>query len=458
RKTVIAAYDELLAQNWVEALPQKGTFIAQKLPVLQPARLTTSTQKAVISNTLKSRLNQHSFIAQPPTIKQRLAFNDGLPDVRLAPREEWAKLYGHYVRYGDSLSIGYTEPQGSIRFRTLFAKYLRTYSEQLGVKRIEGKIIETHLRAHDGFIDSVVLEDGVSISGELFIDCSGFRGLLIEEALHTGYEDWSHWLPCDKAVAVPCASVSPVTPYTKATAHSAGWQWRIPLQHRIGNGHVFSSRFMSDDEATDILLNNLDGKASAEPRVLKFKTGKRKKFWNKNCIALGLASGFMEPLESTSIHLVQHALGKLIDMFPRQDFSISDTNEFNRQLSAEYEHIRDFLILHYNTTSRDDSQFWNYCRTMEIPESVTRKINLFKGGGRIYREDNELFSELGWLQVMLGQGLRPASYHPLVDAITNDQLEEYLANVKTLVDKAVAVLPLHSEYILRNCASADLTT
>jgi tryptophan halogenase len=339
---------------------------------------------------------------------------------------------------------------------SLFAKYLRKYCEQYKVTRTEGKIVETRLRANDGFIESVVLQTGEIIAGDLFIDCSGFRGLLIEEALHTGYEDWSHWLPCDRAMAVPCMSTDTLLPYTKATAHSAGWQWRIPLQHRIGNGHVYSSRFMSDDEASNILLKNLDGKALAEPRPLKFTTGKRKKFWNKNCVALGLASGFMEPLESTSIHLVQFALGKLIDMFPRRDFSLVDINEFNRQLGAEYEHIRDFLILHYHATHRTDSAFWNYCRTMEVPESVNRKIELFKAGGRIYREDNELFAEMGWLQVMLGQGIQPDTYHSLVDSLTDDTLKEYLGNVKTIVDKANALLPAHREYIAKCCAAGKL--
>ncbi len=343
---------------------------------------------------------------------------------------------------------------------SLFAKYLRNYceinsegsSEKNTVIRTEGKVCTTRLREADGFIESVVLASGEVVAGDLFIDCSGFRGLLIEEALHTGYEDWSHWLPCDRAIAVPCASVTPLTPYTKATARTAGWQWCIPLQHRTGNGHVYSSRFMSDDEATAILLKNVDGAPLAEPRLIKFTTGQRKKYWNKNCVALGLASGFMEPLESTSIHLVQFALGKLINMFPRDDFSEIDINEYNRQLSNETEHIRDFLILHYHASERNDSDFWNYCRTTAVPESVTRKINLFKHSGRIFREGNELFTEVGWLQVMLGQGIQPQSYHSLADALTGDQLIEYLTNVKTLVNKAAAALPSHSDYIMKHCS------
>lgn len=363
-------------------------------------------------------------------------------------------------RYAPMETVGETRLPG-IRYAfhfdaSLYANYLRNYSEQKLVVRTEGKVVAVKQRDSDDFIESIQLENGKVISGDLFIDCSGFRGILIEGALKSGYEDWSHWLPCDRAVAVPCASVNPLTPYTQSIAHTAGWQWRIPLQHRIGNGHVYSSRFMSDDEATAILLNNLDGEALAEPRPLKFTTGKRKKFWNKNCVALGLASGFMEPLESTSIHLVQHALGKLIDLFPREEFSEVDINEFNRQLDAEYEHIRDFLIVHYHATERTDSAFWNYCRTMDVPKSVTRKMALFKAGGKIFREDNELFAEMGWLQVMLGQRIEPQSYHPLADALTQEQLQEYLANVKTIVNKAVKVLPDHRDYIAQHCAATKM--
>ncbi|RYY04234.1 MAG: tryptophan 7-halogenase [Gammaproteobacteria bacterium] len=339
---------------------------------------------------------------------------------------------------------------------SLWAKYLRTYCEHYSVVRIQGKIATTILDPDNGFIESVVLENGDTINGDLFIDCSGFRSLLIEGALKTGYEDWSHWLPCDSAIAVPCASSEILLPYTRATAHSAGWQWRIPLQHRIGNGHVFCSKFMSDDKATQILLDNLDGEALAEPRKLQFVTGKRKKIWNKNCIALGLASGFMEPLESTSIHLIQHALGKLVELFPRKDFAQADADEFNRQLSAEYEHIRDFIILHYHATERTDSEFWNYCRTMEVPASLKRKMNLFRESARLFRDDNELFSEVGWLQVMIGQRIIPKSYHPLADALTAEELKEYLANIKTIVEKAVAVLPTHEAYISKFCAAVKI--
>ncbi len=298
----------------------------------------------------------------------------------------------------------------------LYAKFLRAYAEQRGVHRTEGKISSVQQHSESGFITSVTLENGDLHAAELFVDCSGFRGLLIEQTLHTGYDDWSQWLPCNRALAVPCESVSPLTPYTRATAHSAGWQWRIPLQNRIGNGHVYCSNFMSDDQATAILMNNLDGKPLADPRPIKFVTGKRKQFWNKNVVAIGLSSGFMEPLESTSIHLIQEGVSRLLSFFPDQGFDQADIDEFNRQSLQEFEQIRDFIILHYHATKRSDSEFWNYCRNMDIPETLQQKLDLFRSNGRVYRINGELFAEASWFQVMFGQGLRPRGYHPLADA------------------------------------------
>lgn len=377
--------------------------------------------------------------------------NSSLWDYSLNASAAQNNLFAKMERVGDT-------PLPGINYAyhfdaSLFAQYLRSYCEKLNVVRTEGRIITVNLRSDDGFIESVTLENGTVISGNLFIDCSGFRGLLIEGALKTGYEDWSHWLPCDSAIAAPCSATEPPLPYTKATAHSAGWQWRIPLQHRIGNGHVFSSKFMNADEATHILLKNLDGELLAEPRQLHFTTGRRRKFWNKNCVALGLAAGFMEPLESTSIHLVQSALGKLIDLFPRNNFVQADTDEFNRQLSIEYEQIRDFIILHYHATARTDSDFWNYCRTMEVPDNLTRKLNLFKNNGRLFRDNNELFTETGWLQVLIGQGVTPNAYHPMADALPVNHLSDYLANIKTIVTKAAKLLPTHQSYIAKHCAA-----
>lgn len=335
----------------------------------------------------------------------------------------------------------------------LYAKFLREYSEKRGVVRAEGKVVSTQLNTNNGFIDAVVLENGERIEGDLFIDCSGFRGLLIEQALHTGYEDWTHWLPCDRAIAVPCESAGDPTPYTRSTAHSAGWQWRIPLQNRIGNGHVFCSKYMSDDEATAILLKNLDGAPLAEPRLLKFTTGKRKQTWNKNCVAIGLASGFMEPLESTSIHLVQSAIARLLNFFPNKNFDQEDIDEFNRQSHFEVDKIRDFLILHYSATERDDSEFWRYCKNMSIPDALTQKIEQFKKNGRIFRNHNEMFSDLSWLEVMHGQGIRPRAYHPLVDVMHKDEIAKRLAGVKSVIDKSVDYMPSHSQFIADNCAA-----
>jgi tryptophan halogenase len=338
---------------------------------------------------------------------------------------------------------------------SLVAKYLRQFSEENGVTRTEGKIVETNLRDTDGFIESLTLENGNRIAGDLFIDCSGFRGLLIEQALETGYEDWSHWLPVDRAVAVPCESTKPLRPYTQAFARHAGWQWRIPLQQRTGNGHVYSSAYMEDDEAASMLLDNLDGERLAEPLLLKFTTGRRKKFWNKNCVALGLASGFMEPLESTSIHLVQSGLDRLIRMFPDKSFPQAEIDEYNRQAGFEFERIRDFLILHYHANERTDSPFWIERREMPIPESLSRKMELFRGSGLIHREAEELFTDMAWLQVMIGQGIIPQRHHPLAGQITVQQLDQFMGGIRKVIAKAVDGLPTHREFIQINCAVQD---
>lgn len=335
----------------------------------------------------------------------------------------------------------------------LYARFLKEFATARGVQRTEGKVVETGLDPSTGFIKSVRLASGEIIEADFFIDCSGFRGLLIEEALHTGYDDWSHWLPCDRAWAVPCENTSDPTPYTRSTAHTAGWQWRIPLQHRVGNGHVFSSKFMSEDEARSILLNNLDGKPLAEPRLLKFVTGKRKKAWNKNCLAIGLSSGFMEPLESTSIHLIQSSIGRLMSFFPNKSFDQADIDEFNRQADFEVEKIRDFLILHYHATERTDSEFWNYCRTMPIPPELTQKIEQFQKNGRIFRNSNEMFSDLSWLEVMYGQGIRPRAYHPLVDRMSEEEIIKRMESVRRVIDKSVDYMPTHAQFIAENCKS-----
>lgn len=333
----------------------------------------------------------------------------------------------------------------------LYAKYLRTYAEDRGVNRTEGKVTDVSLRADDGFIEAVTLDSGERIEADLFIDCSGFRGLLTEQAMETGYEDWTHWLPCDRALAVPCSRSDNFTPYTKATAHGAGWQWRIPLQHRTGNGHVFSSQYMDEAEAEAILLANLDGEQLAEPNRIRFVTGKRKKVWNKNCVAVGLAAGFLEPLESTSLFLIQSSLIRLIRLFPDGGFDQANIDEFNRQTDFEYERVRDFIILHYKATERDDTPFWRYCRDMEVPATLQRKMDLFRANGRIFREDEELFSEESWIQVMLGQGIIPQGYDPLVDVQSEAQIAQYLGNVENVIGKCVNVMPSHADFVAKYC-------
>ncbi|MBR7801104.1 tryptophan halogenase family protein [Undibacterium fentianense] len=336
---------------------------------------------------------------------------------------------------------------------SLYAKYLRKYAEKLGVIRTEGKITRVVQRDTDGFVTGLVLEDGTTIDGDLFIDCSGFRGLLIEQTLHTGYEDWTHYLPCDRAIAVPCESAPTLLPYTRSTAHKAGWQWRIPLQHRIGNGHVFCSQFISEDEATACLLANLDGKPLADPRLIKFTTGMRKQAWNKNVVAIGLAGGFLEPLESTSIHLIQTAIARLIQFFPSREFSQIDIKEYNRQSRFEFERIRDFVILHYKLNQRDDADFWKNCAAMAVPDSLTHKMEMYRASGRLLRVDDELFAEVGWLQVFEGQNMPVEGYHALVDLQTEVDTLEYLESVRDVIKKCVNVMPDHAAYIAKHCAA-----
>jgi tryptophan halogenase len=332
---------------------------------------------------------------------------------------------------------------------TLYARYLRELAEQRGVQRIEGKIVGVQQRADDGYVASVTLENGQVVDGDLFIDCSGFRGLLIEQTLKTGYVDWSHWLPCDSALAVPSASVEPITPYTRASAQKAGWQWRIPLQHRTGNGYVYASRYISDDEASATLLANLDSEALAEPRQLRFTTGMRRKFWNKNVVALGLASGFLEPLESTSIYLAQSGITRLLSMFPQRDFNPLLMERYNQESAFEYERVRDFLILHYNATERNDTPFWDDCRTMSIPDSLRDAVDLFRSDGRYFRNGDDFFALPSWVQVMLGQGIMPQSYHPIVDEMPEEKLVEQVDGMQQMLARAVAAMPTHQEWIKR---------
>ncbi|HSM99986.1 MAG TPA: tryptophan halogenase family protein [Rudaea sp.] len=345
-------------------------------------------------------------------------------------------------------------PIGGIRYAyqfdaALYAAYLRERIPDGAVRRTEGKVVAVNLRGEDGFIESLKLESGEIVAGDFFIDCSGFRGLLIEGALKTGYENWQHWLPCDRALAVPSVRTTPMRPYTQASARTAGWQWRIALQHRTGNGHVYCSRFISDDEAAAQLLANLEGDALDDPRPLRFVTGMRRLAWNRNCLALGLAAGFMEPLESTSIHLVQSGIARLLAMFPDRHCEPALVDEYNRQTRFEYERVRDFLILHYKATERDDTPFWRQCGAMEIPQALAQRIELFRRAGLIFRDGEELFAETGWLQVMLGQRIVPESYHPLADELEESKLQAFLADIRTLVSRAAGRLPAHDEFVAR---------
>jgi len=334
-----------------------------------------------------------------------------------------------------------------------YATFLREYAEARGVKRIEGFVGDVSLDAVTGHVTTLTLQDGREVSGELFIDCSGFRGLLIEGALETGYEDWHRYLPVDRAIALPCEKSGPPVPYTRATAHEAGWQWRIPLQHRTGNGHVYCSAFTSDEAALDRLTGTLDGAPIAEPRFLRFTTGHRRKFWNRNVVALGLAAGFMEPLESTSIHLVQTGIARLISLFPDKRFNPVEIDAYNARTLFEYERVRDFLVLHYTATRRDDTAFWRHCQALPQPESLKEKIAQFESSGRVFREANELFTVSSWLSVMLGQGIVPTGWTPLVERFEIGEMTARLEQVADVVRRAAEAMPAHGDYIAENCPS-----
>jgi tryptophan halogenase len=338
----------------------------------------------------------------------------------------------------------------------LYAAVLRDYALARGVVHMEGRIVDVALRGEDGFVESLLLNDGRRIEADLFIDCSGFRGLLIEQALKAGYEDWTQWLPCDRAVAAPCENAPRLTPFTRSTARKAGWQWRIPLQHRTGNGYVYCSRVISDDEAAATLIGSLDGAQLGEPRFLRFVAGRRKKMWSKNCVALGLASGFMEPLESTSIHLVQRGIVKLLELFPDRNFDPATIAEYNRSMDLEYERIRDFIILHYCATTRDDSPLWDYCRNMSVPDTLAYKIAQFRSSGRVVPYGGDLFSKTSWIAVFLGQDILPQSYDPLVDQHDAEDIRANMQNMRALIRRAAESAPTHEAFIAQYCAAPKL--
>ena len=335
---------------------------------------------------------------------------------------------------------------------TPYGKYLRTIGEAGGVKRVEGKIKRVRQNSASGHIEALELESGAIIEGDLFIDCTGFRGLLIEQTLAAGFEDWNHWLPTDSALALQTESVGPALPYTRAMAHSAGWQWRIPLQHRVGNGFVYASAHMSDDEARKQLLARIEGKPITEPRLIRFRAGRRKKAWAGNCVALGLSSGFVEPLESTSIHLIMIAITRLIQNFPFAGIGAAQADRFNEQSTRELEGIRDFIILHYHATERDDSDFWKQCREMSIPDSLQRRIQLFRESAHAFQEGHDLFRIDSWVQVLLGQRIEPRGHHEIGRIMPPQQLRQSLETLKTNIAKAVGSMPAHQAFLDRYLA------
>jgi tryptophan halogenase len=333
---------------------------------------------------------------------------------------------------------------------SLYAAYLRRYAEKRGVRRVEGMVVKVDQDAESGFVTGVHLKDGQVVEGDFFIDCSGFRGLLIEQTLKSGYEDWSHWLPCDRAAAVPCEKpAGPIEPYVVCTSREAGWQWKIPLQHRTGNGYVFCSDFISEDEACEKLMTRLPAKALKDPKVMRFTTGHRRKVWEKNVVAVGLSSGFLEPLESTSIHLGQAVITKLINQFPKEGICQSAVDQFNADVLADYVNVKDFLIAHYKVTDREDTPFWKHCKYMDIPDSLKSRLEIFRKTGHVHLRPHELFLEASWFAVLVGQGLFPEHYHPLADTISEDNLKLRLAKIRTGITDRVNSLPDHAAFIER---------
>ncbi|MEM1053191.1 MAG: tryptophan halogenase family protein [Pseudomonadota bacterium] len=361
------------------------------------------------------------------------------------------QLAADQAKFGKMDRVGNTSMTGlayAYHFdANLYAAYLRAFSEKHGVARTEGIVGAVSRNPETGDITSVTLDDGSTVSGDFFVDCTGFRALLLGQELGVEYRDWSHWLPCNSAQAVPSERLEKLVPYTRATAKQAGWQWRIPLQHRTGNGHVYCSDFLSEDEAGEVLLEGLDTKPLAGPRTIRFTTGRREQFWSHNCVSIGLSSGFLEPLESTSIHLIQSHVSRLLQLFPTGKDASKERTEYNRRCGQEFEQIRDFLILHYHQTLREDSEFWRYCKNMNVPDSLTHKIELFASSGRVGRDADDLFREASWAQVMLGQGITPRGYDPMANNLSDEQLGEFLSNVRKLIEQAVGALPLHEEFL-----------
>jgi hypothetical protein len=405
----------------------------------------------------------HGFGDFGPPIENRSSFMHWLRLARaggMASYEEWstATVMARANRF--------TLPQGEVPSPAngysyayhfdagLYAAYLREYAMQRGAQRLEGTVVDVELRAADGFVEALRLADGRRVDGDLFIDCSGFRGLLIEGALHAGYEDWSDLLPCDSALAVPSVRADRLTPFTTSTAKAAGWQWRIPLQHRTGNGHVYCSRFTSDEEAARVLLEGLDTPALGDPRRLRFTTGRRRRTWVRNCVALGLAAGFVEPLESTSIQLIMDGVGRLIENFPDRDFAPHLADEYNRRIAFQYESIRDFIVMHYKLTQRDDSPFWRHCAAMPVPDTLRHQIELFRSSGRVAIIDRDGFAEPSFISILYGLGVEPQAWDPFINRIDERALRTHFARLRSAIAGTVAAMPDHADYIARHACAA----
>ncbi|MEM7768093.1 MAG: tryptophan halogenase family protein [Pseudomonadota bacterium] len=387
-------------------------------------------------------------------MREHLAGDDTpIDDYSMAWAAARAGKFDHPV--GDKRRIQSTFDYAYHFDATLYAQHLRRFAEARGVTRMEGRVVSASLDSGSGFIQSVLLEDGRSIDADLFVDCTGFYGLLIEQTLKTGYQDWSHWLPCDRAVAVPSEKTEPARPYTRSTAKAAGWQWRIPLQHRTGNGYVYSSAFLEAEAATESLLDGLDGEPAAEPRHLRFTTGRRNAFWRGNCVAIGLSAGFMEPLESTSLHLIQYGIMRLLALLPDKTMSPLLAQEYNALTISEYERIRDFLILHYKANARQAGPLWRYCADMEIPDRLAYKIEHFRSHGMVVSDERELFHNPSWIAVYLGQNIVPARAPAMTGMRPEVPVQARMAAIRSAMAEAVDVMPTHEAFIARYCMAAQ---
>ena len=377
----------------------------------------------------------HHFWLRAKELGLAEQYGEYCPELKAAEAERFAITTENKLNYAYHLDA------------SKYGMYLRKMAEASGVTRVEGKISQVDTCPHDGFIEALVLDNGHRIEGDLFIDCTGFRALLSEDALKTGFDDWSHWLPANRAWAVQSELSEHPKPYTRAIAHKVGWQWRIPLQHRAGNGLVYCNDFMDEETARDLLLDNVPEKTLIEPRPIRFTTGQRKQYWNKNCIAIGLSSGFIEPLESTSIHFIQNGIMWLLLMFPDLSIEESTVREYNTKMRSEAEHIRDFIVLHYALNERHGDPFWDHCRNMELPDSLKHRMELFERSARVFKPQDDVFAENSWVQVMMGQGLKPQGYHNIAQAMSSEQMTAFLKGIQHEVAQTVAKLPQHGAFV-----------